>query len=60
MLKLLSAIVTMERELLQKFEQKGQNLRCSVAITIFEIYGQCVNQLFHQGSQIFPQVHYQP
>lgn len=36
-----SAIITTETELLQKFERKGKNPRCAVAITISEIYGQC-------------------
>jgi PPOX class probable FMN-dependent enzyme len=44
-----SAIVTTAAELLKRFEQKGQNLRSVVVITISEIYGQCARSILRSG-----------
>ena len=44
-----SAIVTTAAELLKRFEQKGQNPRSVVVITISEIYGQCARPILRSG-----------
>ena len=44
-----STIVTTAAKLLKRFEQKGQNPRSVVVITISEIYGQCARSILRSG-----------